>query len=208
MIGLGNAINAIDPATTNVEERGIILVGLPPRVVEVVVVDRLQDGDPIRVPFLLHALGQSLLFRPVVDAPVLETNCQTTTIYLDSWVSCNVFFLIMPFYLLQPIQPTSLALCSLAPGFFCDGQPRTRTTQSRHTWGHGDGRAAFCYAPRISPFLPNPRHRGILPIGGQNLRPSCKMEAERSHPRYHKDESGPTMRTAQLCRLRIRFLWA
>ena len=83
MIGLGNAIHAIhaiDPATTNVEQRGIILVGLLPRVVEeeeeevVVVVDRLQDGDPIRVPCLLHALGQSLLLRPAVDAPVLETN--------------------------------------------------------------------------------------------------------------------------------------
>lgn len=69
MTGLGSAI---DPATSNVHPG--IPVGLPLPVVEEV--DRLQDGDPIRVPFLLHALDQGLL-RPLVDAPVLETNCQT-----------------------------------------------------------------------------------------------------------------------------------
>ena len=70
MTGLGSAI---DPATTNVHPG--MPVGLPLPVVEEV--DRPQDGDPIRVPFLLHALDQGLL-RPLVNAPVLETNCQTT----------------------------------------------------------------------------------------------------------------------------------
>src|SRR5258706_7805525 len=70
MTGLGSAI---DPATMNVHPG--IPVGLPLLVVEVV--DRLRDGDPIRVPFLLHILDQGLP-RPLVNAPVLETNCQTS----------------------------------------------------------------------------------------------------------------------------------
>jgi len=76
MTGLGSAIV---PATTNVNVQRGILVGLPLRVVEEV--DRLQDGNRIRVPFLSHALGQGL-FRPVVDAPVLETNYWSVTIYI------------------------------------------------------------------------------------------------------------------------------
>jgi len=60
-------------ATTNVLSG--VLVGLLLRVVEEV--GSLQDGDPIRGPFLPPALGQEL-FRPVVNAPVLETKCQTT----------------------------------------------------------------------------------------------------------------------------------
>ena len=76
MTGLGSAIV---PATTNVNVQRGILVGLPLRVVEEV--DRLQDGNRIRVPFLFHALGQGL-FRPVVNAPVLETNYWSVTIYV------------------------------------------------------------------------------------------------------------------------------
>jgi len=77
MTGLGSAIV---PAITNVNVQRGMLVGLPLRVVEEEV-DRLQDGNRIRVPFLFHARGQGL-FRPVVDAPVLETNYWSVTIYV------------------------------------------------------------------------------------------------------------------------------
>ena len=77
MTGLGSAIV---PAITNVNVQRGMLVGLPLRVVEEEV-DRPQDGNRTRVPFLFHALGQGL-FRPVVDARVLETNYWSVTIYV------------------------------------------------------------------------------------------------------------------------------
>lgn len=80
---------AIEAGTMNAEPG--ILVGQPLRVVEEV--DWPEDGNRIRVPFLLHAPDPGL-FRPIVDAPVLETSCQQTIGLFQYTFLSFIFYLV------------------------------------------------------------------------------------------------------------------